>query len=99
MLSIVDSPPPPPRPPHDPPPPRAPAPHGPLPLGRNVPRARGRRTAPAGPVRGGTLLPGEILQECRQGPKEDLIQIAVRNLVAQQVLRHPQLLIRLCPRV
>src|SRR3972149_1029834 len=66
---------------------------------RTAPRPRGgRRTAPAGTVRGGKLLPGEILQERRQGPGENLIQIAVRNLVAQQVLRQLQLLIRLRPR-
>src|SRR3972149_5375082 len=105
MLCIVGSPPTaygvtwwnsrkPPGPPPDRAPPPVPQPDRPFYLGRNVPRSGGRRATPARTVRGGTLLPGEILQECCQSPRNNLIQIAVRNLVAQQVLRQPQLLIR-----
>ncbi len=56
-------------------------------LGRDVTRAGGSAASPAWAVRSGELLPGQVLQERRQGPIEDLAQIPVRDLVAQEGLR------------
>src|SRR3972149_11060933 len=53
---------------------------------------------PRGTVRGGIFLPGEFFHQPGQTPGKNLIQIAVGNLVAQQVLRQPQFLARLCTR-
>jgi len=47
-------------------------------------------------ISSGELLPGEIPEQHRQGPIDDLSQIPIWDLVPQQVLRKPQLLTRLC---
>jgi len=65
-----------------------------LDLGWDVTRAGDKAAAPARAVRGGQLLLGEVLQERRQRSIEDRRRIPVRDLMAQEVLREPELLVR-----
>ncbi|MBI2246507.1 MAG: hypothetical protein HYU65_00970, partial [Armatimonadetes bacterium] len=69
-------------------------PHRSLDLGRDVSRAGDKAAASAGVVRGGKLLLGEVLEQRRQRSIEDRRRIPIRDLMAQEVLREPELLVR-----
>ena len=67
-------------------------------LCRDVSRAWKRAAAPSRSICGGELLLGKILEKRGQCPIEDRRQVSVRDLVAQEVLREPELLVRFSTR-
>lgn len=72
-------------------PPAVSAPDGALYSGRDIPRAVGGLATGAGAIRGGQLRPGKVLEQRAQGSINDLTDIAVGNLMAQEGLRAAQL--------
>lgn len=65
-------------------------------LGRDMPGAVSCPPADSRVVRGGELLLGEILKQRREGPIEDLTEITIWNLVTQESLGLPDLLVQCC---
>ena len=60
-------------------------------LGRDVPRVAGRPATRSGPRRSRELLLRKLLDQHGQGTIENSGEIAIRDLMAQEVLREPQL--------
>jgi len=49
--------------------------------GRDVARTAGHTLARSGPLRGGKLFPGQILEQRRQRSIEDFAEVPIRNLM------------------
>src|SRR5262245_56960714 len=71
-----------------------PKPHPAPDLCGDVSGSRPRAVAGPRPIRGRELLPGQVLEQERERPVDDLGRVAGRDGVAEEVLGHAELLAR-----